>query len=177
MNKIMDFLKRKKKLVRIILIILFVVLLAIFIITSVVKGNRKRECNSLREKIIANADLYLANKDLLPTLNGTSVTIDLANIDEVVFKDEYVIGSITYTKYNDTYVKTLDISNASYCDTKEFKKEADYDENKNAKVEVSFNYYKVDSYNSQWTNYLASEYINTTETDGVLLPINSKYLP
>ena len=180
MEKIMEFLsvKKNKRRIMFILLAILAIFIIIFIITTSVKAKNKAKCNNLRNEIIKIADDYLTSKNLFPTLNGTSISIDLSNLEDIVYKDEYVKGSITYTKYNDSYVKTLNISNASNCDTKEFGKEtSEYKDNENAKVNVTFNYYEVDSYNSKWTNYIASEYISEEETDGVLLPIDQKKLP
>ena len=123
--------------------------------------------------------MYYNEFDLLPVLNGDSVTINLSNLnDTIVFKDYAVTGTVTYTKYNDTYIKSVNIDNAGYCSTKEFNKESDkYDENKNVKVTAYYNYYKIDSYNSKWTNWYPSEDISTTETNGVLLPLDEDDLP
>ena len=168
-----------KKNIKGFLIIIFVILVLYFTISSIITGSRNRTCSNLRNEIFTKADVYLEENDLLPTLNGDSVTIKISDLNEaVVFKDYAVTGDIIYTKYNDKYVKTVLLNDASYCSTKEFKKESDqYDENKNAKVETYFNYYTVDSYNSKWTEWYPSEEISTEETNGVLLPLDEKDLP
>lgn len=173
----MDFIKKfSKKSLGIILIVLCLLIMIIFIISN---SSKKRKCTSLKDEILAITDKYVNDNDLLPSLNGTSITIELSELnDKVSFKKKEVKGTVTYTKYNDEYIKTFDIENASYCSTDKFGKESDkYISTNNVKVNVYFNYYTVESYNSKWSNYISSEEVSNEETDGVLLPINSKNLP
>lgn len=168
-----------KKNIKGFLIIIFIILFSYFIISSFIKGSRNKTCNNLREEILSKTDLYYNEFNLLPVLNGDSVTINLSDLnDTIVFKDYAITGTVTYTKYNDTYIKSINIDNADYCSTKEFGKETDkYDENKNVEVVTYYNYYKVDSYNSKWSEWYPSEDISKEETDGVLLPLDEKDLP
>lgn len=168
-----------KKNIRGVLIIVFVILVSYFVISSVITGNRNRTCQNLRNEVIAATDMYMSENDLLPNLNGTSETVYLNDLqDSIIFKDYAVTGTVTYTKYNDQYIKTVELDNADYCTTKEFKKEStEYDNTKNVKVETTFNYVTVNSYNSKWTAWYPSEYISEEETDGVLLPLDEKRLP
>ena len=173
------FSKLTKKNIKGFLIIIFVILVLYFIISNIIVGNRNKTCQELRKEIIKQTDIYISDNNLLPNLNGTSQTIYLSDLyDSIVFKDYAVTGTVTYTKYNDTYIKSIDIANASYCNTKDFTNESSqFDENKNAKVEVTFNYVEVDSYNSKWTSWYPSENISKEETNGVLLPIDERNLP
>ena len=173
------FSKLTKKNIKGFLIIIFVILVLYFIISNIIVGNRNKTCQELRKEIIKQTDIYISDNNLLPNLNGTSQTIYLSDLyDSIVFKDYAVTGTVTYTKYNDTYIKSIDIANASYCNTKDFTNESSqFDENKNAKVEVTFNYVEVDSYNSKWTSWYPSEDISKEETNGVLLPIDERNLP
>ena len=167
-----------KKNIKGFLIIIFVILVLYFVITSIINGSKTRTCNDLRNDILSKSDSYLSENNLLPILNGDSITIKLSDLNEaIVFKDYALTGTITYTKYNDEYVKTVKLDDASYCTTKEFTKEGEYDSSKNAEVTTLFNYFEVDSYNSKWSNWYPSEDISTEETDGVLLPLDSKKLP
>ena len=182
MEKIKELFSRiklNKKKVLLILIAIFVILIIYFIISSIVSGNKRRNCDDLRKEIIAKTDTYFENNNLWPNLNGSAVTIDLSDLNEkITFKDESITGSITYTKYNDSYIKTVILDNASYCTTDNFGKEKDnYDDSKNAKVNVYFNYVTVDSYNSKWSDWYPSEDINKEPTNGVLLPIDEDDLP
>ena len=177
MNKKKQILNMKY--LKLIMIGIGILLLIIFIISSVISGQKKRTCNNLKNDIIASADNYVNENNLLPTLNGTSITVDLSVLtDRFSIKDKNVTGTITYTNYNGEYIKTIDIDNADYCSTDDFGKETDkYNSKKNSKVNVYFNYYTISSYNSQWSKYLPSEEISTEETDGVYLPVDSKNLP
>lgn len=168
-----------KKNIKGILIIIFVILVLYFIISSVITGNRNRTCKDLRDEVLLVTDTYVSDNNLLPTLNGTSTTVYLNDLyDSIIFKDYAVTGKVTYTKYNDEYIKTVELENADYCTTKEFKKEStEYDNTRNVKVEVTFNYVTVNSYNSKWTSWYPSEYISEEETNGVLLPLDEDRLP
>ena len=177
MNKKKQILNMKY--LKLIMIGIGILLLIIFIISSVISGQKKRTCNNLKNDIIASTDNYVNENNLLPTLNGTSITVDLSVLtDRFSIKEKNVTGTITYTNYNGEYIKTIDIDNADYCSTDDFGKETDkYNSKKNSKVNVYFNYYTISSYNSQWSKYLPSEEISTEETDGVYLPVDSKNLP
>ena len=171
--------KLLKKNLKGIFIIIFVILLLYFIISSFVNGTKKRVCNNLRNNIIEQTDNYFDQNNLLPSFNGEDITINLNQLnDSIIFKDYAVTGTVTYTKYNEEIIKTLNIKNASYCSTKEFINEKDeYDKNKNVEVITYFNYFSVDTYNSRWSNWYPSEDISKEETNGVLLPINPNKLP
>ena len=185
MNKIKELMNKvnintaTKKLLFRFMIFLFIILIIIFIITQVINGQKIKECNKLRDKILSYTDDYMDNGDLYPTLNGTSKTIDLDLLESnIIFKDEPIFGTVTYTKYNNDYIKTVEITNADVCTTGKFKKQIDkYNNDVNTKVNVYFNYYLVDNYNSKWSSWLPSEQINTEPTDGVLLPLDTTELP
>lgn len=168
-----------KKNIRGILIIIFIVLVAYFIISSAITGSRNRTCQDLRNEILTVTDEYMSENDLFPTLNGMSEIVYLNDLqDSIIFKDYAVTGTVTYTKYNDQYIKTVELDSADFCTTKEFEEESmEYDETKNVKVEATFNYVTVNSYNSKWTSWYPSEYISEEETDGVLLPLDEDRLP
>lgn len=177
----MDKLKKllKNKYVELAIVAFVIILTTIVIACSIISSKRKEQCRTLREEILLSIDKYVENNSLLPTLNGTSIVVNLSSIDdEFTFGKKTITGNVTYTKYNDEYIKTVEIANADYCSTNKFGKETDkYNSKYNVKVNVYFNYYTVESYNSKYTNYLPSEKISTEETNGVLLPIDAKDLP
>lgn len=177
MDKIKDILSNKK--VKFILMIILAFIFMLIIIFFVARSKKTKTCNNLREEIIASVDKYVNDNNLLPTLNGNSIVIELDKIqDKFSLKNKIITGNVTYTKYNDEYVKTVNIKNADYCSTNKFGKETDkYNSKNNVKVNVYFNYYTVESYNSKWTGYLPSEEINIEETNGVNLPIDLEKLP
>lgn len=169
---------RKRRLLIIIIAALIIILITIFVITTRIQRKRNLTCQNLREKIILKADEYVERKELKPTLNGEQLVVSLRDLDEIVFEDNYVNGTVTYTKYNDSYIKTVNIANAEYCNTKKFGKVTnEYKENKNVKVNVTFNYRSVDHYKSKWSNYIPSFELMEEETMGVYLPLDSKDLP
>lgn len=177
MNKIKEFIQSKY--FKYVIAGIGVILISVFLITTILNGKSTRVCKSLKEDIVASLDEYVTKNDLLPKLNGTSVTVDITNASETfTINDNTVTGTVTYTNYNGNYIKTVEIENADHCTTSEFKKETDeYDESKNNKVIAYFNYNNVESFNSKWSNYIPSADINTEATNGVYLPIDSDDLP
>ena len=177
----MDKLKRfiSSKYFKLLIVGIGILLIVIFFISTMVNGKRTRTCNSLREDIIASLDDYVTKNNLLPKLNGTSVTVDITNADkEFTMKDNKITGTVTYTNYNGEFIKTVKIENADYCTTKKFNKETDkYDEKKNNEVAVYYNYNNVETFNSKWSEYIPSNEISTEDTNGVYLPSDTKKLP
>ncbi len=165
--------------IKMLLIFVFILIVVFVFIKGTINRNRKNNCLNVYNQISAITDAYLEGLDLYPKLNGQSITLELSNMpNDVEFKKKIVEGSVTYTKYNDEYVKTFNLINASYCTTKDFnKKTSEYNKNKNMKVEVLFNYQEVTHYNSKWTKWYPSNKISESETNGVKLPIESKNLP
>lgn len=175
MEKFIEILRKSKK----IILLVVIILLVIIIILTISSGRKKKACTNLREQIIASVDKYVNDNNLLPVLNGESVVIELDDIqDKFTIKKKTITGYVTYTKYNDEYIKTVDIDNASFCTTDKFGKESDkYNSKNNVKVNVYYNYRTVESYNSKWSDYIPSNEINTEETNGVLLPLDLESLP
>jgi len=177
MSKIKDFIQSKY--FKWVIAGIGIILISVFLITTILNGRSTRVCTSLKEEIINSLDEYVTKNNLLPKLNGTSITVDISNAeDKFTFNDNIVTGTVTYTNYNGNYIKTVEIQNADHCTTGEFKKEtSEYDEKKNNKVIAYFNYNKVETFNSKWTEYIPSEEISTEATNGVYLPIDEKVLP
>lgn len=164
--------------IKMLFIFVFILIVIFVFIKGTINRKHKNTCLDIYNQIATITDAYLEENDLYPKLNGKSITLELSNMtNSVVFKKNTIEGSVTYTKYNDKYIKTFNLINASYCTTKEFKKKTEYDENKNMKVEVLFNYQEVTHYNSKWTDWYPSSKISDSQTNGVNLPIESKHLP
>jgi hypothetical protein len=185
-DKIIDFLnkiiykinKMNKKLIMLLFVIILIIIIIITFIVGSINKKKSKECSELYNSIGVLVEDYLTQKNLYPSLQGTSVTVDLSEIDPVYFKKKQVTGYVKYTKYNDTYVKTFYIENCKYCSTSEFTKEtSDYDETKNMDVVAYYNYYDVSYYNSYYTDYIEPDKISEEQTMGVNLPIDSKLLP
>lgn len=186
MNKITEiferiisrFQKMNKKILRLFFIIILLFIVVITFIVGCVNKKRSLECKDLYNNISVYVEEYLRVNNLYPTLQGDSVTVELSNLEPIYFKKKQVTGSVKYTKYNDTYIKTYYVENCKYCSAKEFKKTAkEYNENKNMDVIVTYNYHDVSYYNSYWTNFIEPEKISSEETLGVNLPTDLKLLP
>lgn len=179
-SKLFDRINRMNK--KIIMLIFIAILILIVIITFIVGSiNKKRneECKELYNSIGVLVEDYLTQKNLYPVLQGTSVTVDLNQVQPVYYKKKQVTGYVKYTKYNDTYIKTFYVQNCKYCSTKEFGKETDeYKETRsNMDVVAYYNYYDASQYNSYWTKFIEPEKISSEKTMGVNLPIDSNLLP
>lgn len=177
MQGIIKLLNDKK--IKFALILLAIIILGILLFSTISNGKKKRVCNDLRQDIITSMDKYVNDNNLLPNLNGTSITVEIDKLDDkFTLKDSIINGTVTYTKYNDEYIKTVEIKNANYCTTNKFGRETDkYNSKNNVKVNVYFNYYTVESYNSKWSNYMPSEQISSEQTNGIELPLDIKKLP
>lgn len=171
--------KISKKTLRLLFVMIIVIIIVITFIVGCVNKKKNTKCKELYDNISVLVEEYLTKNNLLPSVQGMSVTIDLSDLEPVYFNNKQVSGSVKYTKYNDTYIKTYYVKNCKYCSFKKFGKETDkYNESKNnMDVVVYYNYYDVSYYNSYWTNYIEPEKISAEETMGVNLPIDSKLLP
>lgn len=162
------------------LVIVLTIVITFFIIFFNVRNNK---CLELESSIMDEAYKY-AELNGLPVVNGKSVTVNLGDLSEIKFKDKIVWGTVKITKVNNDYVKTFNISNASYCNTskryKMSKPTSKYPKGKSL-VDVTTKYNFVDvSYNyTPWSDFIESSKINTKEdkTYKVLLPLDLKKLP
>lgn len=171
--------KMNKKIIMLIFIAILILIVIITFIVGSINKKRNEECKQLYNSIGVLVEEYLTQKNLYPVLQGTSVTVDLNQVEPVYYKKKQVTGTVKYTKYNDTYIKTFYVQNCKRCSTKEFGKETDeYKENRsNVDVVAYYNYYDSSIYNSYWTNYIEPEKISNEKTMGVNLPIDTKVLP
>lgn len=179
MQKIADLMKKiNKKKMTMLFIIVIVIIILITIVLGLINTSKTKKCNELYLNISNVTDKYMKEQDLYPTLEGFSYTLSLNDLDKVYYKNKEVTGSVKYTKYNDTYIKTYSLDNCGYCSSK-FNKESDKynDKKKNVEVIAYYNYYDAETYNSKWTDFLEPELISSDTTMGVNLPIDSKKLP
>lgn len=179
-SKVMDRItKMNKKIVMLLFIFILIVIIIITFIVGSINKKRNEECKKLYNSVGVLVEEYLTEKNLYPTLQGTSVTVNLTDIEPVFFEKKQLSGYVKYTKYNDKYIKTFYLENCKYCSSKEFGKETDkYDETRsNMDVVVYYNYYDAAYYNSYWTKYIEPEKISSELTMGVNLPLDSKVLP
>lgn len=148
----------------IILSILFMTVVVIFIIVSTIKNNN---CLSMEEKVMDATFEYADRNNMLPTLDGKSVTINVSKVPDLdlEFKGNTCTGNVTITQAEGKYVKTFNLKNCSYCTTdkryKMSKVTNEYPEGKSlVDVEVVFNYYEITKNYTAWTNWIESKYIN-----------------
>lgn len=172
------YIQNRKKLFKLAILIV-VLLIIIIVISSIISGSKRKACNNLYEEINDIAYTYAEENKLLPTYNGESATIYLSDLQSVTYKDNVCKGTVKYTKYNDEYLKTYDISGCGNCNTgDDWGKETDsYKKGVNVNVIPYYNYYKVTTSVTPWSDWLPFEEIATEEKDGVLLPLNEKEIP
>ena len=125
------------------ILIIMIVLSTVLVFISNYKHQQFINC------IIDKADNYVNEQGILPYLNGTQLTIYLEDITNVK-------GTITYTKYNDEIIKTVEIGKHKYK-----KEKSSYNKRKNTKVNVYFNYRLITTYTSKYTTYLPPDSIIT----------------
>lgn len=162
----------------IILSILIFVVIVVFIVVSTVKNNN---CLSMEELVMDAALEYADKNDMLPTLDGDTVTINLSKIPDLdlEFKGNTCKGNVVITLADGEYIKTFDLKNCSYCTTskryKMSKVTNEYPEGKSLiSVDVVFNYYEITKNYTQWTNYLESKYISTELSEwDVYMPLDT----
>ena len=142
----------------IILSILFMTVVVIFIIVSTVKNNN---CLSMEEKVMDATFEYADRNNMLPTLDGKSVTINVSKVPDLdlEFKGNTCTGNVTITQAEGKYVKTFNLKNCSYCTTdkryKMSKVTNEYPKGKSlVDVEVVFNYYEITKNYTAWTNWI-----------------------
>lgn len=171
--------KMNKKIMLLLFIVIIVIIMVVTFITGSINKKRSKECKDLYNSIGVLVEDYLTEKNLYPSLQGASVTVNLTEVEPVYFNKKQVSGYVKYTKYEDTYIKTFYLENCKYCSTKEFGTETDkYDESKNnMDVVAYYNYYDSSYYNSYWSNYISPDEISDEKTMGVNLPINASALP
>lgn len=176
-NAVKDLSESKQVIIKIFMII-FPLIIIIIIINLIISGIRNGNCLEVRKELSDYIDSYVMSNNLLPTINGDNIEINLNDVKKVTFNDEICTGTVKITKVNDDYIKTFNLENCSYCRTDNFGKEKnDYDGISNVDVVVYINYYNVTNNNSRWSDYIPFEKISTEETNGVMLPLSEEDLP
>lgn len=171
-----------------------IILITILLISTVVgliiyNVTRSSSCNKVEKLILDMTKSYAENNQLLPQIEGESISI---SVDDV-FKKETLkptlnesicSGTIKITKYKEEYVYTYDITNCDYCSTnnryKNWSKEIEKKPSKRVLTDVIpyYNYYEISSYHSNWTNWIAEEQIGEVDpTYQVALPLKKEILP
>ena len=117
--------KSNKRMITIISIAILVVLIVIFIIIGSIRGSKNRKCTKLEELLETSARNYMEANELIPTINGTFVTINVSDLltsgylksVDYQIKNNACGGSVKFTKVDDDYIATLDLTNCDYCTT------------------------------------------------------------
>lgn len=172
------------------------IIIGIFLILAITIGfiifhvSRSKTCDDIEKLIIDRAHFYAEHHDILPTIEGESITL---SIDEI-FENETLrptldvyncSGTIKITKYKEEYINTYDVTNCSYCTTetryKKWSKEIEKQPSvKRNLVDVIpyYNYYDVSFYHSAWSAWIPEEEIGETDkTYQVALPLKPSVLP
>lgn len=171
------------------IVIAIIIILATVIALIVYNISRSSTCNKVEKLILDQTILYAENNNLLPAIEGESITI---NIDDVfqeetlkpTLKENICSGTVKITKYKDEYIKTYDITNCGYCSTdsryKNWSKEIDKKPSNKVLTDVIpyYNYYEISYYHSAWSNWISEEEIGEMdETYQVALPLKDGVIP
>lgn len=172
-----------------IIIIATFIILVIIVAIVIFKVSRSNTCNDVEKLILDQVELYASNNNLLPTVEGESITL---NIDDVfmeetlkpMLEEKICSGSVKITKYKDEYIKTYDITNCGYCSTEEryknWSNEIDKKPSSKYLVDVIpyYNYYDVSYYNSSWSKWISEDDIGELdEKYHVALPLKETSIP
>jgi len=172
-----------------IIIIATFIILVIIIAIIIFKVSRSNTCNDVEKMILDQAHLYATNNNLLPTVEGESITL---NVDDVfseetlkpMLEEKICGGSVKITKYKDEYIKTYDITNCGYCSTEEryknWSNEVDKKPSSKYLVDVIpyYNYYDVSYYHSSWSSWISEDDIGELdEKYHVALPLKETSIP
>lgn len=186
-----------KKYIKPIVLILgvFIAVLVLYlIINSIIKAAQDKTCKPIENKVIETSFKYAKEKNILPINEGESVIVKIDDLltdgllstTDITMKKNKCNGNVKITKYKESYIKTIDLTNCGYCTTdKRYKKWSDETTKEpsgnNIIIDVIayYNYKTYEDYNSGWTNYIKESLINKEKSDkyGVALPIDEKYLP
>ncbi len=172
-----------------IIIIIVIGLISLAIGLIIYQSNKGKTCNNIEKLILTRAEKYAEKNNLLPKIEGDSITL---NIDEI-FKDETkkptikeqtCSGTIKITKYKKEYIKTFDITNCNYCSTnnryQKWSKETDKLPSKKYLIDVIpyYNYYELANYRSAWSNWIPEDELGEIDKDYfVALPKDKTKLP
>lgn len=171
------------------------IIIGTFLILVIVIGliiyhvSRSNKCNGIEKMILDQAFTYAENNNLLPTVEGESITLNIDDVflDETLkpmLEEKICNGTVKFTKYKDEYIKTYDITNCGYCSTdsryKKWSKEVAKRPSNRYVIDVIpyYNYYEIAYYHSAWSNWVAEDTIGEfDETYKVALPLDKNVLP
>lgn len=172
-----------------IIIIIAIGLIGITIGLIIYRSLRSKTCNNIEKLILTNAENYAEKNNLLPEIEGESITI---NIDDIFknetlkpsLKEQTCSGTIKFTKYKEEYIKTFDITNCNYCSTntryQKWSKETNKKPSSKYLIDVIpyYNYYEISSYRSAWSNWIPEDELGEIDENYfVALPKDKNQLP
>ncbi len=157
-------------------IVLGISLLILFLIIIIVIGTRNgaknRKCVKLEDLLESSARSYANEQGIMPSINGTSITIHESELfesgflkqEEFQLKDNICGGSIKFTKVNDDYIATIDVTNCGYCTTETRYQDWSKEKDKKGSARIVdvipyYNYVEKDTYYTGWTGYYSLEEI------------------
>lgn len=160
--------KDPKRIILVASIGILVLLIIIFIVIAVNNSAKTRKCRSIREVAIEAAIDYAEENELLPTIDGMSVTVEMNDLiagdfleeTEVSMKSNTCGGSIKLTKMGEEYFGTPYLTNCDYCSTgDDWSDEQDSVPSKNKIVDVVayYNYVTKETNYTEWTKYYTPE--------------------
>lgn len=149
---------------------------------------KNSNCTNIEDSILEYAYDYANGNNLLILKEGESVTVSLNDVYASGYpklsNGSTCLGSVKFTLADGKLIKTLNITDCSYCSTDQRYKSSWKSSNTlvNSKiidVAVTYNYYNAETFYTKWTEWYPSSYINTSVNNqyGVRLPLDSKYLP
>ena len=172
------------------LIIIGTFLIIIFVIFLIVYNvSKSSACNNIENEILKKAEIYGAANNLLPTIEGESIILNIDDIyfeeeEKPMYKDKICSGTVKITKYKDEYIKTYDITDCSICSTEQRYKSWSKEINKKPSSKLLtdvipyYNYYGIEYYHSSWSNWISEDDIGEMdETYHVALPLKTSSIP
>ncbi len=127
---------------------------------------------------------FALNNGLLPSYEGTSITINLDAVPNwnKEFRGSSCTGTLTIYKSSSGYVKVINLKNCKNCTTanKNLSEPTEkYDENKTiTNVSITYNYQTRALNYSEWTDWYESSLISpTASANNIKLPYDEKNLP
>ena len=158
--------KNNKRMVTVLAIIGFVIVLVIVIVIGALRGSKNRKCVKLEDLLESSARNYMLENELMPMIEGTSSTVTVSDLLKSGFlkSTDYQIknstcgGSVKFTKVDNEYIATLDLTNCDYCTTSthygDWSKETSKLPNANiVDVIAYYNYVEKETYYTKWTSY------------------------
>ena len=155
------------------------ILIGLIIYTAV----QNNSCNKLHNEIKSATLKYLKDEDELPEVEGEDVTISLNKLykghylNSFKTKDMICSGEVKTTKYKNTYIYTLNLTNCNTCTTnkryKGWSEEISYLPTDKSIVDVTpyYNYYERQVVTTEWSKYYDNEELKTNKSKyGVRLP-------